>query len=141
MAEAPSTFSGTVIGKDTTIKGEFQFDGPARVLGALEGTIASKGTLEIGDGGRCKGTIHADRLVIDGRVDGDVTARTALQLTAKGNLHGDLVAASLTIAEGATLVGHCRVGPEAMKESSAPTGTATTEAKPARGAAEPAGRR
>ncbi len=139
MAESPSNFSGTVIGKDTTIKGEFQFDGPARVMGALEGTINSKASLEIADGGRCKGTINADRLVIDGRVEGDVTARSALQLTAKGNLRGDLIAASLTIAEGATLVGHCRVGPEAMKDAGS-SGSAA-EAKPARAVPEPAGRR
>lgn len=139
MADAP--FNGTVIGKDTTIKGEFQFDGPARILGTLEGTINSKGTLEVGDGGKCRANINADRLVIDGRVDGAVTARTALQLTSKGNLQGDLVAASLTIAEGATLVGHCRVGPEAVKESGGGGGQASAEPKPARPIAEPAGRR
>mgnify|MGYP000555744241 CR=1 FL=1 len=141
MADAP--FNGTIIGKDTTIKGEFQFDGPARILGTLEGTIASKGTLEVGEGGKCRATIIADRLVIDGRVDGDVTARTALQLNSKGNLHGDLVAASLTIAEGATLVGHCRVGPEAMKEAGSGGGgaPAASEPKAVRPIAEPAGRR
>lgn len=137
MAEAPST---TVIGKDTTIKGEFQFDGPARILGALEGQITSKGVLEIGDGGRCKATINADRIVIDGRVDGDVTAKTSLQLTAKGSLQGDLVAASLTIAEGASLVGHCRVGPDAVSSGGARDGQAA-EAKPARPVAEAAARR
>lgn len=139
MAEAPSS-NGTVIGKDTTIKGEFQFDGPARILGTIEGTIASKGTLEIAEGGKCKANITADRLVIDGRVEGDVTARAGLQLTAKGNLRGDLVAASLSIAEGATLVGHCRVGPEAMKEGGA-SATPNTEAKPARATAEAGARR
>ena len=130
----------TVIGPGSTIKGEFQFDGSARILGAVEGTIAAKGLLEIGDGGRCKGTISGDRVVIDGRVEGDVTARQTLQLAAKGNLQGDLVAASLVIAEGATLVGHCRVGPEATKDSGSHSSGATThssaaESKPARAVA------
>ena len=136
MAES---FNGTVIGKDTTIKGEVTFEGPARVLGSIEGTIASKGSLEIVDGARCKAAIHADRLVIDGRVEGDVTARSGLQLTAKGHLRGDLSAASLAIAEGATLVGHCRVGPEAMKDGAGASSAAET--KPARATAEAGAKR
>lgn len=119
MADSNPT---TVIGKDTTIKGEFQFDGSAKILGALEGAITAKGTLEIGDGGRCKGTITGEKVVIDGRVEGDVTARTTLQLAPKGTLQGDLVAQSLVIAEGASLVGHCRVGPDALKESGSHSG-------------------
>ena len=130
MADAGST---TVIGKDTTIKGELTFDGSARILGHVEGQIAAKGQLEIGDGGRCKATIDADKIVIDGKVEGDITARSSLQLNAKADLHGDLTAATLVIAEGATLVGHCRVGPDAVSGNGA---SASVEAKP--GAARPA---
>lgn len=124
MADAAST---TVIGKDTKIKGELTFDGSARILGQIEGEIKAKGQLEIGDGGHCKAAIDADRVVIDGRVEGDITARSSLQLNAKADLHGDLIASTLVIAEGATLVGHCRVGPDAVKGN----GTASSvEPKP-----------
>jgi len=140
MADADAT----VIGKDTSIKGELTFDGSARILGSVEGQIAAKGQLEIGDGGRCKAAIDADKIVIDGKVEGDVTARSSLQLNAKADLHGDLIAATLVIAEGATLVGHCRVGPDAVngharKGASTPSTASTdaaseAEAKPKTGA-------
>jgi cytoskeletal protein CcmA (bactofilin family) len=125
MADGAS--SNTVIGKDTKIKGEVTFDGSARILGHIEGLIAAKGQLEIGDGGRCKANIDAEKIVIDGKVEGDITARGSLQLNSKADLHGDLVAATLMIAEGATLVGHCRVGPDAVKANGS---ASMAEAKP-----------
>ncbi|MEZ6232623.1 MAG: polymer-forming cytoskeletal protein [Phycisphaerales bacterium] len=115
MADASAS---TVIGKDSTFKGEFTTEGSAKVLGTVEGTITAKGVLEIPEGGRCNATITAERLTIDGRVEGSVTVRNSLNLSSKGALIGDLVANAVTIAEGATLVGHCRVGPEALKQGS-----------------------
>ena len=131
----------TVIGKDTSIKGELKFNGSAKIMGHVEGEIAAKGQLEIGDGGRCKGAIDADKIMIDGRVEGDITARSSLQLNSKADLHGDLIAATLVIAEGATLVGHCRVGPEAIKSNGTPAAAGSeAEAKP-RAAARTAAKR
>lgn len=123
MADASAS---TVIGKDSTFKGEFTTEGSARVLGTVEGTITAKGQIEVPEGGRCNATITAERLQIDGRVEGSVTVRNSLNLSSKGALVGDLIANAVTIAEGATLIGHCRVGPEALKQG---TGAQAAEPK------------
>lgn len=114
MAEIRSRES-TVIGSDARFKGEMAFDGTAKILGQFEGTIIAGGEIEIGPGARCKAAIEATSILVDGIVDGNVTGHDKVQLTANANLHGDLVAKTLVIAEGASFVGHCRVGAEAIK--------------------------
>ena len=48
-------------------------------------------------------------------MDGNVTARDRVELSSKAKLKGDVVATRLIVAEGASFVGHCTVGPEAAK--------------------------
>lgn len=118
MAEIRSRES-TVIGSDARFKGEMAFDGAAKILGQFEGTIKAGGEIEIGPGARCKAAIEATNVLLDGVVDGNVTGHDKVQLTANAKLHGDLVAKTLVIAEGAAFVGHCRVGAEATKSNGA----------------------
>ena len=114
MAEIRSRET-TVIGSDARFKGEMAFDGAAKILGQFEGTITAGGEIEIGPGAKCKAVIEAANVILDGSVDGNVTGHDKVQLTANARLHGDLVAKTLIIAEGAAFVGHCRVGADAGK--------------------------
>jgi cytoskeletal protein CcmA (bactofilin family) len=107
----------TVIGTGTHIKGEMSFEGSARLLGSFEGKISAKGELQIADGASCKAAVDAGTITIDGSVEGNVTARERVELTARAKMKGDLVAAKLLVAEGATFTGHVTVGPEAAKHS------------------------
>ncbi len=109
------TAQTTIIGADTTIKGEISFEGTARILGRIEGKVTSRGELQIGDGAHCVAALEASRVIIDGQVDGDVSARERIQLNSNANVVGDITAGTLIVAEGASLTGHCRIGPEASK--------------------------
>lgn len=105
----------TIIGADTQIKGEMTFEGAARLLGIFEGKISAKGELHVADGASCKAAVDAGKVTVDGSVEGNVTARERVELTARARMKGDLVAAKLLVAEGASFVGHVTVGPEAGK--------------------------
>jgi len=109
----------TVIGQDTHIKGEMAFDRTARILGGFEGRITSKGEVQVGHTATCKATIEAEHVVVDGAVEGDVTARDKITLNANANIQGDLTATTLVVAEGATFHGQCRVGPQAAATTAA----------------------
>jgi cytoskeletal protein CcmA (bactofilin family) len=112
MADTQQT---TVIGPDTHIKGDMTFDGTARLLGTFEGTITAKGELQIASGATCKAAVDAAKVTVDGDVDGNITARDRIELTAKAKIKGDITASRLVVAEGASFVGNCNVGPEAAK--------------------------
>lgn len=118
----------TVIGADTKIKGEMSFDSTARLLGQFEGKIVAKGELQVADGAQCRAAVEAGKVVVDGMVEGNVTAREKIELTSRAKMKGDIAAAKLVVAEGATLVGHVSVGPDAGKMG---TAAGQVEAKPA----------
>ena len=105
----------TIIGPDTHIKGDMTFDSTARILGSFEGRIAAKGELQIADSAVCKASVEAGKVSIDGQVEGNVTARDRVELSAKARMKGDLIATKLVVVDGASFVGHVTVGPEAAK--------------------------
>lgn len=128
----------TVIGPDTKIKGEMFFEKSARILGSFEGKITAQGEVQIGAGAVCNAAVEGERIIVDGRVHGPITARDRLTLTANAQVQGDLTAGTLVVAEGASFVGHCQVGPhahdlskgEAGRTQAARAAAAQTEAKP-----------
>jgi cytoskeletal protein CcmA (bactofilin family) len=103
MAEPNTT---TVIGPDTHIKGDMRFESMARILGTFEGTIEAKGELQVANGASCKAAVEALKVLVDGDVDGNLTAKERVELTSKAKVKGDLIAARLVVAEGASFVGH-----------------------------------
>jgi cytoskeletal protein CcmA (bactofilin family) len=112
---ADATSNTTIIGPDTHIKGDMTFDHTARILGSFEGSISAKGELQIAEGAKCKATVEASKVVVDGAVEGNLTGRERVELTAKARMKGDLVTARLVVAEGAAFVGHCTVGSDATR--------------------------
>ncbi|MEO1512295.1 MAG: polymer-forming cytoskeletal protein, partial [Planctomycetota bacterium] len=124
----------TVIGPDTKIKGEMEFDKGARILGRFDGRIASKGEVQIGETAVCEADIEADKVVIDGTVRGNLQAGSLLTLNAQAAVHGDIKAGTLVVAEGASFVGQVAVGPAAEKlagsGSVSEIRAAVTEVKP-----------
>lgn len=101
---------GTIIGADANFKGELSFDSGAKLLGKFEGTINSKGRVHIADGSVCKATVKAKEISVEGHIEGNVEAGDRLELKNKGTITGDIVAARMIMAEGASIDGHCRIG-------------------------------
>jgi cytoskeletal protein CcmA (bactofilin family) len=126
MADARVTEYGTIIGPDATFKGDFKFDSAAKVMGNIEGSIHSKGVVYIGDGCKCKAAIAAKEVLIEGIVEGNVEAGDRVELKLNGRITGDIVAAKMTMSDGASIDGYCRIGSNG-KASSA------TELKPEAG--------
>ena len=121
----------TILAPDAIFKGEITIAGPLKLLGVLEGSLRGKGDVVVGPSARCAASLEADTITVEGVVEGDIMAREKLQLGPKANVQGDVTAAALMVAEGATFAGRVSVGPEAV---AAATGAArkspTIEAKP-----------
>ena len=109
----------TIIAADTHIRGEMSFDRTARLLGKFDGKVTAKGELQIAEGAACNAEVQAQKVTVDGSVEGNVSAQDCVQLNNKAKIKGDIKAAKLIVAEGASLSGHCSVGPDAA--TSAPT--------------------
>ncbi|MCP3905134.1 MAG: polymer-forming cytoskeletal protein [Planctomycetes bacterium] len=126
MAESSQEF-GTVIGADASFKGDLKFESAAKVLGRFEGSINSKGKVHIADGSSCKATVAAKEIEVAGRIDGNVEAGDRIELKPTGVVTGDIVATRMTMSEGASINGHCRIGPNNGQSGS--KAASTTEPK------------
>lgn len=110
----------TVIGPDARFKGELVVEGVLKVLGSFDGALKA-GEVHIGPSAHSNCAIEASTVIVDGTHHGDIVARECLQLTNKANVQGDVTAAELAVAQGATFVGRCIVGPDALSTRPAQT--------------------
>lgn len=121
----------TILAPDAIFKGEITISGPLKLLGTLEGSLKGKGDVHVGPAAKCAASLEADTITVEGVVEGDIMAREKLQLGSKANVQGDVTAAALMVAEGATFAGRVSVGPEAVAAATGTRKAATIETKPA----------
>ena len=110
-----SQSDSTIIAPHTTIKGELHLDGPTSIGGRVEGSITANDALEIAADGLVEGDIHGVLIDILGTVNGNIFAAQACRLGASARVQGELRAANLAIAEGASFIGQVFVGPSATE--------------------------
>jgi cytoskeletal protein CcmA (bactofilin family) len=104
-AIAPAN-EATIIAADTEFKGNLAFNGELHINGRYEGSIESEnGTLIIGDQAIVKAQIHAQDIIIKGKVQGNIAATGRVELRGKAQIFGDVRASRLFIEDGVLFVG------------------------------------
>jgi cytoskeletal protein CcmA (bactofilin family) len=98
--------AATVIGPGITIEGEVTSDDAVVVGGVVRGKLQIEGPLTVESDGVVEADIGAQSVSIGGSVTGNVTASDRVDLLAGGRLIGDVKAARLTIADGASFKGN-----------------------------------
>jgi len=90
------------IGKSVVIKGELNGSEDLTIEGHVEGKIELKDhVLTIGPNGRIKAQVFAKSVIVQGEVNGNVTATEKVDIRDGGSVDGDLVSPRVAIAEGA----------------------------------------
>ncbi len=124
------------LGKSVVIKGEVSGSEDLYVDGQVEGAIDLKGNrLTIGPNGRVKANISARSAVIQGKLEGNITAADRVDLKQSAIVTGDIVTQRISIDDGAYFKGGVDISRVAPSQLPA---EAKAEAKPAPGAAAPA---
>ncbi len=96
----------TTIGKSVQIKGEVAGSEDLHVDGKIDGTIRADGrTVTIGQHGEVLATVQAKFVVVHGRVRGDVVAEEKAEITATGDMQGNVRAPRIVLADGARFKG------------------------------------
>jgi cytoskeletal protein CcmA (bactofilin family) len=94
----------TIIGPESTLKGDLTSKGTVKVDGQVEGNVAAD-CLIIGDAGNVIGDVTVREIVVGGRIAGNIHAADGVEIQCKAEVYGDIFAARLTIAEGARFDG------------------------------------
>ncbi len=109
MNRAPSP---TIIGADLVVKGRIRQGGAIDVHGLVEGGI-EVADLRIHAGGRVFGRVRADRIEVNGTLQGDVTAKHLINIGGSGSVRGNVRYGQLAMAPGGDLSADVRnVPPE-----------------------------
>lgn len=98
-----------VITVDSDMQGSLSFKDPVHLCinGRFEGTLESKGILEIGESASVDATITGDDIQIGGKVKGEISATKKIVLLEHAVVEGNLRTPVLSIAEGAVFQGKC----------------------------------
>ena len=96
--------------KGSRVSGQLSFQGPTRIDGAVDGEIQCQGTLTIGEGAEIRAKISGQVVIIRGKVEGNVTAKEKVELTAPARLIGNVDAPRLIVTEGVVFDGNCAMG-------------------------------
>lgn len=115
MAVAPSAEPAvaettTVIGRDTCLRGDIKVAGDALILGTLTGNLEVGGALEIGEDASVTGDVRCDSILLAGTIQGDLHSTNQAKLLPSASLHGNLVAASFAVDQGAMYTGNVIIG-------------------------------
>jgi cytoskeletal protein CcmA (bactofilin family) len=91
---------GLFLGKNTSFEGKMTFEGMARLDGKFNGEIFSGDVLIIGETALINAEIKAGTIIVNGQVEGNVSATTKLEIHSTGKLHGNIDTPTLVIEEG-----------------------------------------
>jgi cytoskeletal protein CcmA (bactofilin family) len=136
VAASTSTADQATIGKSLVIKGEVTGSESLYIDGRVEGSINLAGNrVTVGRNGVVSANINAREIVVLGKVKGNLTASDRVDIRSDGSLTGDVVAARISIEDGAFFKGGIdirKAGQKANGEEAKAPATAATEAAAAR---------
>jgi cytoskeletal protein CcmA (bactofilin family) len=104
--DAPKTGEFAHIGKSVVIKGELSGSEDLYVDGSVEGKIELRNhSLTVGPNGNVKADVSAKAVVVQGKLEGAVTASDRVDLRKSAVVNGDVTTQRIAIEEGAFLRG------------------------------------
>ena len=107
----------SVIGPTLYFKGDLSAEEDLLIQGRVEGSVSHTQRLTVGPQGTVKANIRAQLIVVEGTVDGDLSAEKSIVVKESAKIVGNIAAPSVSIAEGATFSGNIDMGPK--KEAAA----------------------
>lgn len=98
--------AAAVIGKSVQIRGEVKGNEDLVVEGLVEGTITLSGNrLTVGPNARVQANVVGRDVIVQGTLDGDVTATGRVELRAGSHVAGNIRAARLSVEDNAIYSG------------------------------------
>lgn len=105
----------TLIGTDTHFHGTITTKGILRIDGKIDGGINEASEVIIGGDGQVKGDISAISVIVGGKITGNLSSTSSIELLPTAHVYGDIRTPQLLIAEGAVFEGNCVMTTEREK--------------------------
>lgn len=130
-AAAVPTGEQATIGKSLIVKGELSGSESLYIDGKVEGAINLPGNrVTVGRNGQVAANIVAREVVVLGKVRGNCQASDRVDIRSEGSLTGDVIAARISIEDGAFFKGGIDIRKPGGTEAKGAPVTATPEKEP-----------
>jgi cytoskeletal protein CcmA (bactofilin family) len=128
--QLPATEITALLGRGTQFEGKLHFEGRVRIDGVFKGEIRSEDTLVIGEGAEVHAEIDVATVIVRGGiVNGNIRAKTAIEVYAPGKIVGNLHSPSLFIDRGVEFHGSCRMDSLEVRPRSGGAGDVPSEVR------------
>lgn len=115
----PMAKAGGVLSNGVSIKGSLKFESELDIDCELEGSIDSRGKLNVGKSAQIKGEVRVGSVTVHGTIDGNITATERCELRAGCTLRGDIEAPRLVVDDDATFIGSAKITSRAKQAATA----------------------
>lgn len=95
--------------KGVRLEGTLELAGTFRINAEVKGTVISQETLVLGENAKVEGQIEANHVVVGGRFDGVIRAKTKVEIQPKGIVTGEIHTPCLSIEAGGVFDGRCHM--------------------------------
>jgi cytoskeletal protein CcmA (bactofilin family) len=95
--------------KAVRFDGTIEVPGTFRLEAQVKGNIISSGSLMLGEGARVEGQIEGNQVVVCGRFDGVIIAKSRVEILPKGIVTGEIHAPCVVIEPGGIFDGQCHM--------------------------------
>ena len=100
-----ATERASILGPTLYFKGDLSADEDLLIQGRVEGSVTHTQRLTVGAQGTVKANIRAALIVVEGTVDGDLTADKSVVVKDSAKVCGNILAPTVSIQEGANFSG------------------------------------
>ncbi len=109
-----------LLGQGSEFEGKLSFEGTVRIDGKFTGEIRTNDTLVIGEGARVQAEIIAGSVMVNGEVQGNIMAKSLIELHQPAKVRGNLQAPTLSIEKGVMFEGTCKMETQAPAAAGKP---------------------
>ncbi len=98
-----------LLGRGSEFEGKLTFEGTVRIDGKFTGTIVTNDVLVVGEGAKVSAEVTCGSVIVHGEINGNVRAKTAVELHHPAKVRGNLETPSLMIDKGVIFEGQCKM--------------------------------
>jgi cytoskeletal protein CcmA (bactofilin family) len=121
--EIPTSLGGSsdlLLGAGSEFEGKLNFKGTVRIDAVFRGSIETDDVLIVGEHARIDADIACGTVIVHGQVNGNVRAKSGVELRASARVRGDLDTPSLSAEKGAFVQGAVRMEAPALRPAAVP---------------------
>ncbi len=131
--DLPTSLGGTsdlLLGEGAEFEGKLTFKGTVRIDAKFTGSIVTNDVLVVGEHARIDAEITCGTVVVHGQVNGNIRAKTAVELHHPARVRGNISTPSLAVEKGVVVQGEIKME-NLEKGSSERSSSEKASAKPA----------